>query len=97
LGAAAPSKECYAFMRTTVDLPDSVYRSLKMQAGLRGVTLKQLLLGYVQRGLSEPATPRRGRQDESPVIIAPTGRVIRPLGARERRRLKEREDEARLG
>jgi hypothetical protein len=47
-------------MKTTVDLPDSLYRQAKAEAALRGRKLKDL----VEEGLrlvlkSPPATPRR--------------------------------------
>ncbi|HET9784857.1 MAG TPA: hypothetical protein VFP94_07870 [Terriglobales bacterium] len=85
-------------MRTTVDLPDSVYRSLKVKASMQGVTFKKLLLEYVERGLREPEhATKRGRKDEPPVIIPPTGQPIPLLSANEIRRLEEIEDLAKLG
>ncbi|MCW1886885.1 hypothetical protein OKA04_19250 [Luteolibacter flavescens] len=38
-------------MRTTLDLPDPVFRDLKVKAAAEGVTLKQLLTGFVEKGL----------------------------------------------
>lgn len=38
-------------MRTTLDLPDEVFRKLKMLAAQRGMTLKQLLRSVVTREL----------------------------------------------
>jgi predicted DNA-binding ribbon-helix-helix protein len=39
-------------MRTTVDLPDQVFRQLKSLAAQRGTTLKQLLRTAVEKELS---------------------------------------------
>ncbi|HEY8055736.1 MAG TPA: hypothetical protein VIE13_07475 [Terriglobales bacterium] len=83
-------------MRTTVDIPDPVFRSLKVRAGLQGVTLKQLFLQYVERGLREPEQAKRGRRDDPPVAIPPSGRTIR-LTPEDIHRLEEEDDEAKLG
>jgi len=44
-------------MRTTLELPDPLFARLKAQAASERVTLKQLLCGYVEQGLS--ASPER--------------------------------------
>jgi len=31
-------------MRTTVDIPDSIYRDLKVRAAMEGTTIKQIIL-----------------------------------------------------
>jgi hypothetical protein len=43
-------------MRTTLDLPDPVFRKLKARAALEGLSLKDLIARYVANGLrvSEP-------------------------------------------
>jgi len=38
-------------MRTTVDIPDVLYRQLKARAALEGTTVKKVLKGLVQREL----------------------------------------------
>ena len=40
-------------MRTTLELPDPLFRTLKARAALDGTTLKELMLRFVQQGLSE--------------------------------------------
>lgn len=52
-------------MRTTVDLPDDLFRALKVQAARRGETLKDVLTRAVSREL---ATGRTGRRVELPLI-----------------------------
>lgn len=54
-------------MRTTVNLPDGLFRKMKAMAALRGQSLKEFLLEAVQKEL------HRGRgqeptRDEVPVI-----------------------------
>lgn len=44
-------------MRTTLDLPDPLFRTLKARAALQGRSLKDLVVSYVERGLREPSTP----------------------------------------
>lgn len=47
-------------MRTTVDIPDPVYRRLKSRASREGSSAKELILRGVQRLLKDhPRRPRR--------------------------------------
>ena len=52
-------------MRTTVDLPDGLLRELKARAALEGITLKQLVLSLVERGLQAPAGQAVERKEMS--------------------------------
>lgn len=56
-------------MRTTLDLPDELFRQLKSKAALEGVTLKDLLTTYITRCLGETpaAAPQRTDRSEIPV------------------------------
>ena len=47
-------------MRTTVDIPDPVYRRLKSRAANEGRTAKELILRGVEQVLREPR--QRGRR-----------------------------------
>lgn len=44
-------------MRTTLDLPDPLFRTLKARAALQGRSLKDLVVSYVERGLRESSAP----------------------------------------
>ena len=46
-------------MRTTVDIPDPVYRKLKAKAALEGSTVKDAILHAVSRELSGSLPKRR--------------------------------------
>jgi hypothetical protein len=49
-------------MRTTVDIPDPIYRQLKSRAALQGCSVRQLILQGVEAGLDgETGQPRKGR------------------------------------
>ena len=41
-------------MRTTLDLPDSLFKEVKTRAVQQGVTLKELLATYIEAGLRGP-------------------------------------------
>ena len=84
-----------AFMRTTIDLPDDLYRALKARAGLNGVTLRQLVQRLIEQGLrsSSVVVPAK-RLGPPPVIISPRGVPIPAASRGELKRMEEKEDEA---
>jgi plasmid stability protein len=43
-----------ANMRTSLDLPDPLFRHLKVQAALEGRSLRDLVVSLVERGLAAP-------------------------------------------
>jgi len=56
-------------MRTTIDIPDAMYRSLKMLAAERGTTVREIVQeGLAMRLRSPEAVPRRKRGPRFPVI-----------------------------
>lgn len=65
-------------MRTTLDLPDPLFREVKIRAAEKGVSLKELLTSYVEKGLREPheETARPIRSPLPPPI--PSGGVTIP-------------------
>jgi hypothetical protein len=66
-------------MRTTIDLPDPLFRQLKAQAALEGRKLKDLVTEYVARGVRGPITAAPGpepRRSDPPILIPPTGQAI---------------------
>ena len=57
-------------MRTTIDLPDPIFRLVKARAALEGRTLKQLLAEYVEQGLARQAPlPCRSRRRGDPPVF----------------------------
>lgn len=83
-------------MRTTVDLPDDLYRMLKARAGLSGVRLRDLVQRLIEQGLRSPTAEGDAakRHVPPPVIIPPRGVPIRALSRKQLARLEEEEDEA---
>jgi predicted DNA-binding ribbon-helix-helix protein len=58
----------YGGMRTTVDIPDSIYRRLKSEAALRGCSVKELVLRGVKAELEEPRVRRKTTAVRLPII-----------------------------
>ncbi|BCU77524.1 hypothetical protein [Luteolibacter sp. LG18] len=82
-------------MRTTLDLPDPVFRDLKTKAARDGVTLKELLTQYVEAGLYGGAAHISTRRSPLPLPRKATGKVIPALSNARARKLLDEEDAAR--
>ena len=86
-------------MRTTLELPDDLYRALKARAALRGVTVRELVRGLIEQSLLNPSAESdapRGRREPPPVIIPARGVPIAALSRSELQRLDDEEDELRV-
>ena len=55
-------------MRTTLDLPDPLLRSLKIQAAQSGKSLKALLNELIVRAMAMPAAPAVASKPVLPVL-----------------------------
>ncbi len=55
-------------MRTTVDIPDSIYRRLKSEAALRGCSVKELVLRGVEAELEGLKDKRKRKAVRLPLI-----------------------------
>ena len=55
-------------MRTTVDIPDPVYRQLKSKAALRGCSVKELILRGVEAELTGDMRKPAGAKIAEPLI-----------------------------
>jgi hypothetical protein len=62
----------YVFMRTTIDLPDDLFRQAKATAALRGSSMKELVIRALARefGRHIPA-PRKGRRPTTKLPVMP--------------------------
>jgi hypothetical protein len=85
-------------MRTTLDLPDELFRQVKAKAALDGTKLKDLLTRYVESGLRQSAPPPRQslKRSNLPIIKAQGGRAIPNLTSELQANLEEEEDLAKL-
>jgi hypothetical protein len=60
-------------MRTTLDLPDPLFKEVKMRAVQQGVKLKDLLAAYIEAGLRAPQIPENDavpRKNPHPLPVA---------------------------
>lgn len=62
-------------MRTTLDLPDDLYKRLKLQAVHEGKTLKEIVLRCLEEGLNRQATSSARR---TLPVVPKAGRKIKP-------------------
>ena len=62
-------------VRTTVEIPASLYRRLKEQAAARGSSVRELVLAGVKTVLLQGQRPRRKRV-QFPLIVSKGSKVI---------------------
>ena len=64
-------------MRTTIDLPDALYRRTKAMAGARGTTVKEMITRAVERELTGAASRGEKRKRvKLPIIRSRSGRKL---------------------
>jgi hypothetical protein len=64
-------------MRTTIDMPDALFRRTKATAAARGMTLKQVIVNAVEHELSRSAkSGKRPRAPKLPLIHLEAGRTL---------------------
>ena len=54
-------------MRTTIDIPDEIYRKLKVKAALEGQTVREITVRAIQREIEQPAAAA-GRRLTEPIL-----------------------------
>jgi plasmid stability protein len=64
-------------MRTSLDLPDPLFRHLKARAALEGRSLRELVVSLLERGLAAPA-PLQADEGTMP-SSAPSVRLGAPM------------------
>lgn len=82
-------------MRTTVDIPDELYRHLKVRAAASGMKVKELITRYLEGGLAAPDKQARGGQRRPIPVLLPKrggGAPVDTLTAADLRRMEEAED-----
>lgn len=81
-------------MRTTIDLPDDLYRQLKARAALGGLRVRELITRYLEQGLRTLPEQSPARS-EPPVAVPSTGVPIPAISRDELARIDEEEELAR--
>ncbi len=64
----------YAFMRTTIDLPDALFRELKTETAREGISLKEFVTEAVREKLADGHS-RKGRGSPPTLPLIPKGRL----------------------
>ncbi len=54
-------------MRTTIDIPDGVYRRLKVKSALEGEAVRQIVLRAILREIEQP-TVKKARRLAEPIL-----------------------------
>jgi hypothetical protein len=84
------------FMKVTFDLPDKTCSRLKAEAALRGVSVKELVAQYIERGLNEdsqvPAAAYPRRSYAIPIAREVDGSVTPALRNSQLQAILEGED-----
>lgn len=84
-------------MRTTIELPEDLFRQVKAKAALEGAKLKDLLTRYVENGLRQPSPSQASlERSELPVIRRRGKQAIANLTSERQGKLDEKEDFAKL-
>jgi hypothetical protein len=65
-----------AFMRTTVDLPDALFKRVKSEAALRGMRLKEFIAQSLQKSLAGQRDDLKSRRVRLPLIRSSGGHPI---------------------
>lgn len=80
-------------MRTTIEIPDSLFRRLKVRAAQQGVSMKELIQQWIEKGLDSNDKPvKYGRKSDPPRIVAEAGRNMPDLSSKETWEILDQED-----
>lgn len=66
----------YDYMRTTVDLPDALFRRTKALAALQGSSMKDLIVRAIEREVSGGRAAKSQAPVKLPLIKSKTGRRL---------------------
>lgn len=67
-------------MRTTIDMPDALFRKTKAVAALRGSSMKDLIIQAVERELTISSQPAKRKRVKLPLVQSWTGRKLDMTG-----------------
>ena len=63
-------------MRTTIDLPDPLFRKTKAVAALRGTSMKDLIVQAIEREVTATVPPSKRKRVKLPLIRSWKGRKL---------------------
>ncbi len=79
-------------MRTTFDLPESLFRALKARAARKGVKMKELLAAFIEKGLRGETSGQSTARSPLPIARRATGHGIRALDNAQIAKILDAED-----
>jgi hypothetical protein len=82
-------------MRTTLEIPDPLFREVKARAAQSGLKLKELLTRYIEAGLKAPhlqSPQQRPKRAPLPTFREPTGVLHRAYSNAELQEILDQED-----
>jgi hypothetical protein len=65
-------------MRTTIDLPDPLFKQIKAQAALRGMKLREFITRCLERALAERSRTSGSYRVKLPLVQGDGKRLINP-------------------
>jgi hypothetical protein len=65
-------------MRTTVDLPDPLFKQVKAEAALRGMKLREFITRCLERALAERLPTSKSRRVRLPLVQGDGKKMINP-------------------
>jgi len=63
-------------MRTTIDMPDALFRKTKATAAMRGSSMRDLIIRAVEREIGIPAEDARTGRVKLPLVRLSSGRKV---------------------
>ena len=63
-------------MRTTIDMPDALFRKTKAVAALRGSSMKELIIQAVEREVTAIVAPAKRKRIKLPLVKSRSGRKL---------------------
>ena len=66
----------YVFMRTTIEIPDTLFRKTKATAALRGSTMKELVVRALEREVGHRRPSKKGSPNVKLPIHLKSGRKL---------------------
>jgi hypothetical protein len=66
----------YVFMRTTIEIPDDLFRKTKATAALRGSTMKELIVRAIERDVSGGGSAKKAAPLVKLPIHLKSGRAL---------------------
>ena len=67
-------------MRTTIDMPDALFRKTKAVTALRGSSMKELIIHAVERELANTSLPAKWKRVNLPLVQSWSGRKLDMTG-----------------